>query len=423
MAQHFLLSPLARDLSDDAFLAHISGNEAVARVLFATFRWGSANEQVCPSCGSFRSHMWRAKHNQWRCRDCRCDFSLTSKSVFDNAKLPLWKIVKGLYLFVTNSKGRSAIEMSHKLDVSYRTAYLLLHRIRWCLWRTPPTERMKGEFEVDVVWVLKGLRKPNDRSKKAEEGRQLKRQDKLRKELVAQGLAEEAASRQAAKTFPKQFKPRGSNPKKQCVLGIARRNPNGKGSDFVMGFPIQTESGDVIRDIVSRFIEPGSIIYTDGATAYTALNAEYEVRSVNHDELYVNAQGWHTNFIESHFARWRRMEIGTYHRMNARTLHLFFAECNWRENMRRSTPIEKLVDALQAIAPAGICRTFRKYQAEAKNAAEAAPRKEKPRHRRVPAASQYLVGSLGRLLGLSALKAYEPHQEKVSRTAQLELRF
>jgi hypothetical protein len=32
---------------------------------------------------------------------------------------------------VTNAKGRSAIEMSHKLNISYRAAYLLLHKIRW----------------------------------------------------------------------------------------------------------------------------------------------------------------------------------------------------------------------------------------------------------------------------------------------------
>jgi hypothetical protein len=56
------------------------------------------------------------------------------------------------------------------------------------------------------------------------------------------------------------------------------------------------------------------------------------------------------------------MEIGTYHRMSPQRLHLYFAECGWRENHRRDTPMEKLHDVLDRVGRLGPCALFKKYQ-------------------------------------------------------------
>lgn len=63
------------------------------------------------------------------------------------------------------------------------------------------------------------------------------------------------------------------------------------------------------------------------------------------------------------------MEIGTHHKMNPRTLHLFFADCAWRENERRTHPITRFTKALQEVASAGVCRAFKKcgYEAVPRN--------------------------------------------------------
>lgn len=191
MPPHFLLSPIARSLSDDEFNLLITESEPLAHAFFMLHRWGSLTEQVCPRCGVFRSHMRRERHRQWRCRDCGHDFSLKSGSLFEGTKLPMWLIVKAVYLFATNSKGRSAVDLSHKLNISYRAAYLLLHKIRSAFWMTPPDEPMTGEFDIDVVWVLKGLRDANDRSPAAKVARQTKRRERLVKRLLSEGVPEE----------------------------------------------------------------------------------------------------------------------------------------------------------------------------------------------------------------------------------------
>lgn len=362
MSQHFLLSPIARSLQDGEFIALIHQNEPLAHALFRLYRWGSLTQQVCPRCGAVDQHMPRERHKQWRCRHCGHDFSLKSGSLFDGTKLPLWLVIKGIYLFVTNAKGRSALELSHKLNISYRAAHLLLHKIRWAFWATPPDKPMTGEFSIDVVWVLKGLRDANDRTPEAKAARQTKRREKLVKSLLAEGVPEERARKLAAKEYPLTSEPRRSNPKKQCVLAIARHGSKGKGSNFVIGVPLPSENYAMVREALHRYVAKGSVIYSDSASASTALRADYEVRRVNHDTHYKSPEGWHTNYVESAFARWRRMEIGTYHRMSLQRLHLYFAECGWRENHRRDTPMQKLHDVLSRIAQLGPCSLFKKYQ-------------------------------------------------------------
>ncbi len=363
MAQHFLLSPIARALADDEMQLALNNNEPLAYALFMLFRWGSLTQQVCPKCGQVDAHIPRPKHKQWRCRGCAHDFSLKSGSLLDGTKLPYWKALKALYLWSSEPKGMSALAISRKCGVTYEAAYLLLHKFRWAFWNMQQSVRLKGTFEIDVVWVLKGFRKANDRSKKAIEERNVKRREKLSNEFVRMGDTKADAERKALKHIPKDREPRGSNPKKQPILAIVQRHEDGgkKGSRFVVGFPVPTESYEAVAPIVKRFIEPGSKILTDGASAYTGLAAEYELEQIDHDEMYSKGDGLHTNFVESCFSRWRRMEIGTHHKMNPRTLHLFFADCAWRENERHTNPIERFTKALQAVAREGVCRTFKKY--------------------------------------------------------------
>lgn len=363
MAQNHALKPIARALADDEMQLALNRNEPLAYALFMLFRWGSLTEQVCPKCGVVKAHIPRPRHKQWRCRDCGCDFSLKSGSLIDGTKLPYWKVLKALYLWCMEPKGVSAISIARRCNLSYESAYLLLHKFRWAFWNTQQTDRMTGTFEVDVVWVLKGQRKNNDRTKEALKKRNAAKRADVIKELTSRGATQKEAETKAYKLFPPESKALGPNPKKQPILAIVQRHEvEGKrGSKFVVGFPVADESYAEVAPIIKRFIEPGSKLLTDGASAYTGLAALYDLEQINHDEMYSKGNGLHTNFVESCFARWRRMEIGTHHKMNARTLHLFFADCAWREAERETVPVDKFAKALLTVAREGVCRRFKKY--------------------------------------------------------------
>jgi transposase-like protein len=134
--QHFLLSAAARSLS----LAKVLGMtepaaeaEAEAEAMFAAIRWAATKGQpVCPLCGCPTCYDCRRPSGapRWRCKACRADFSLTSGTLFAFRKLPIRVYLAAIVIFVNEVKGKSALALSRDLDVQYKTAFVLGHKIR-----------------------------------------------------------------------------------------------------------------------------------------------------------------------------------------------------------------------------------------------------------------------------------------------------
>ena len=68
-----------------------------------------------------------------------------------DTKLPLWKWFLAVYMMVESKKGVSANQLKRTLDVSYRTAWYLCHRIREAL--KTPDGFLRGIVEVDGTYV------------------------------------------------------------------------------------------------------------------------------------------------------------------------------------------------------------------------------------------------------------------------------
>lgn len=145
MAQHFLLSPVAASLPDDSLQHLLSHNEPLAYALFMLYRWGSLIEQICPRCGVIDRHLPRVKHEQWRCTGCRHDFSLKSGSLLDNTKLPYWKVLTALLIWMSQPKGLTAITVKNRCELSYESAYIL-----HCPWRFGPVPTFK--IKPRLLW-------------------------------------------------------------------------------------------------------------------------------------------------------------------------------------------------------------------------------------------------------------------------------
>lgn len=70
------------------------------------------------------------KRNQFVCDSCAYNFSVTSGTVFHDTHLPLPKWFMAVYLMCESKKGISALQLKRILDVHYKTAWYLCHRIR-----------------------------------------------------------------------------------------------------------------------------------------------------------------------------------------------------------------------------------------------------------------------------------------------------
>ena len=127
MTQHFLLSAQARTLS---VLQVARMSDAEAFEVFKELRWGAGEAVACPCCGVIGAHPFRRDRRQWMCADCGHTFSVTAGTIFANHKLPLKTYLAAIAIYANAAKGLSALQLSRDLDVAYKTAFVLMHKMR-----------------------------------------------------------------------------------------------------------------------------------------------------------------------------------------------------------------------------------------------------------------------------------------------------
>jgi len=104
-----------------------------AREYLEMLRW--PNGVICPHCGCIGSEHYALKGKShrpglWKCKDCREQFSVTVGTVFERSKIPLHKWLLAVNLLCASKKGMSSQQIHRMLDVTYKTAWFMTHRIR-----------------------------------------------------------------------------------------------------------------------------------------------------------------------------------------------------------------------------------------------------------------------------------------------------
>ena len=290
MAQHFLLSTQARTIS----LAQVLRmSDADAYSAFKTIRFANnGGAAFCPKCGAVdlyglpRRAMWRCK-----AKECGCQFSVTSGTIFASRKLSVRDILAAIAIFTNGAKGISALQLSRDLDVQYKTAFVMAHKLREALQDQDKATKVSGEVEIDGMYVGGYVKPANIKA--------LRRDRRL--------LANQSGKRQSV---------------------IVARERNGK----TITFAARSEAAAV--PTLHQRIAEGSTVYADEAAHWDALHASYDTHRINHSEAYSTAEGC-TNMAESFFSRLRRAEVGTHHHIAGPYLAAYAAEMDWREDNRR----------------------------------------------------------------------------------------
>ena len=288
MAQHFLLSTKARTLSL-AQVLRLSDDEAFAT--FKAIRWAdNGGEPYCPKCGS-TSHYFLKNRRMWRCKGCGWQFSVTSDTIFASRKLKLRDILAAIAIFCNGAKGHSALQLSRDLDVQYKTAFVLTHKIREAMSADVRDEKISGDVEVDGAY-FGGYVKPANRLENRRDRR----------------LAQNQTG------------------KRQVVVIMRERNGTTLPS-------VHKNEGDAVSQIAAT-VAPGSTIYADEASHWDMLHSRFDTKRINHSKAYKD-DDCTTNMAESFFSRLRRAEIGTHHKIAGPYLHQYANEMAWREDHRR----------------------------------------------------------------------------------------
>src|SRR5271168_2924900 len=186
MAQHFLLSAAAKSLS----LASVfTMKDEQAETTFRRVRWADTNgDPVCPHCGGVDAYDCRRLKGapRFRCRACVKDFSITSGTLFASHKLPLRCHLAAIAIFVNEVKGKSALALSRDLNVSYKCAFVLLHKLREAMAAELKGRVIGGEGKVAEVdgGYFGGYVKPANMKEHRRDRRLLRNQNGKRKAVI-----------------------------------------------------------------------------------------------------------------------------------------------------------------------------------------------------------------------------------------------
>ena len=262
---------------------------------------------------------------QWKCQSsaCRRQFSAISRTSFAHRKLPFRDLLLLVAHFANALKGISAIRLSQELEVSYKTAFVRLHKLREALTTEQHSSRLRGKVEIDGGYFGGYVRPRNQRPKRADRRR----------------LPHSAS-------------------KRQCV--VIMRERAGRSRALVC-----SEKEAAVQ--APAIIEPGSEIYTDQAGEFNRLAARYVLRMVNHTERYADGDV-STNWAESYFSRLRRAEIGTHHRIAGPYLLEYANEASWREDRRRHSNGENYEAILNLATHHPVSRQWKGYWQRRKSA-------------------------------------------------------
>jgi len=123
-------------------------DDAACREYIFSLRWPEGFR--CPGCQGQRA--WAISRGLWLCNGCRRQVSVLAGTVFQDTHLPLTVWFRAMWYITSQKNGMSSLGLQRVLGLgSYRTAWLILHKLRQAMVR-PSRDRLRGVVEVDEAY-------------------------------------------------------------------------------------------------------------------------------------------------------------------------------------------------------------------------------------------------------------------------------
>lgn len=277
------------------------------------------NGPVCPHCGGVE-RIGKLKGSATRigvhkCYQCRKQFTVKVGTVFESSHVPLYKWFQACYLLCSSKKGISSHQLHRVLEVTYKTAWFMTHRLREAM-KTLGFEPMGGE-----------------------------------------GATVEADETYFGEKEVKTSKGKRGPANKRCVVALVERGGN------VRSFHVDRATKQGVSEILKANVDPATHLNTDESRLYKEVGQEFAGHdTVNHSaKEYVRGNAY-TNTIEGYFSIFKRGMKGIYQHCAEKHLHRYLAEFDFRYNERKVDDSERTEAALKGIV--GKRLTYRRSNQE-----------------------------------------------------------
>ena len=280
----------------DIFSAPRFHDDTAARAYLEALRWPDG--PVCPHCGVI-NHAYPIKPSgTYRCAEplCRKNFTVTMNSPMERSHIALHKWVQGFHLMCSSKKGVSAHQLHRTLDITYRSAWFMAHRIRECM-RSGGLGQLGGSgkiVEADETYF---------------------------------GKAETPRVSPQRKGRP--FTKKGHAWNNRPIVSLVERGGN------VRSFHVAVADQQTVQGIVTANVARESRLHTDESRLYFGADQHFAAHeSVKHSAKEYVRGDVHTNSAEGYFSIFKRGMRGNYQHCKEKHLHRYLAEFDFRYNHR-----------------------------------------------------------------------------------------
>ena len=227
---------------------------------------------------------------------------MTVGTIFEKSKVPLRKWLVAWYLLCSSKKGYSAAQLQRALDLgSYRTAWFMMHRIRYALRDPVFSDKIGGRngggiVEADETYIG-GVRHGKGRAYKGN---------------------------------------------KTAVVSVVERGGR------VRSTPVEKVTGENLSKVLRGQVHPQAILITDEHAGYIKPGRNFAAHeTVNHSRREYVRGIVHTNTVEGFFGNLKRGINGIYHHVGKHYLAQYLGEFDFRYNTRHLTDGERTIVGLQ----------------------------------------------------------------------------
>lgn len=295
-------------------LAKHFSDEDKARELIEKLRW--KNGVVCPHCTAERVYKIvpkkgsKTRKGLYKCGACRKQFTVTVGTIFESSRIPLNTWLLAFHLICSSKKGISAHQLHRMLQITYKTAWFMAHRIRYAMSQEPMFTKLNGVVEADEAYIGGSITNMHEA-------------DKKRRGISGRGLSKDKAP----------------------VVTLVERD--GRVKTHHMEHVTSANIKRVLRECVHREAH----LMTDEAHQYRGANRMFFGHdTVNHSaKEYVRDIHFHINTAESVHALLKRGVTGVYHHWSKKHLHRYLTEFDFRWNHRKVLDGERTVAAIKGV--------------------------------------------------------------------------
>ena len=245
----------------------------------------------CKRCEKVTKHHKIKRRRVYSCDWCGTQVSPTAGTIFHKSSAPLTDWFHAIWLMSSNKAGTSAKQIEQEINVSYPTAFRMMHKIRKMM--EAPDGLLEGSIEADETYVHANTFKRSS----------------------------------ARRRYGYDARRTG-----QIVFGILQRGGTAK------VWHVPHTNGELLMQFFRENVKYGSTVYTDGYLAYRDLpKIGYEHKSTDHGKRqWVDFQdpANNTQNIENLWSHFKRGIKGVYRHISAKHLQKYADEYAWRYSHR-----------------------------------------------------------------------------------------